>query len=274
MNVRWFAAAAFFLMTLTVADRAQACTCAASPPQATSFANASLVFRGRVLHSTPATGNSLVEVGFEASRIWKGPVDLLKSLRTANNSAACGVNFQVGQEYVIYVEDQSMSLVFLCDRLRAGSQIEDEARLLGAGITPASATLPDVIRHSRTSGTWYNPARNGEGFIVDVLEGGRAVVTWFGYRPDDPQAQGWLTGVGQFTDDRLTVTQVTQPRGGGFGANYDPRAVQLIPWGSLTIDFSGNGSALVRWTSTLPGYGSGEISLQRLTRPPTVRPAP
>ena len=274
MNVRWFAAAAFFLMTLTVADRAQACTCAASPPQATCFANASLVFRGRVLHSTAATGNPLVEVGFEASRIWKGPVDLLKSLRTTDNSAACGVNFQVGQEYVIYVEDQSMSLVFLCDRLRAGSQIEDEARLLGAGITPASATLPDVIRHSRTSGTWYNPARNGEGFIVDVLEGGRAVVTWFGYRPDDRQAQGWLTGVGQFTDDRLTVTQVTQPRGGGFGANYDPRAVQLIPWGSLTIDFSGNGSALVRWTSTLPGYGSGEISLQRLTRPPTVRPAP
>ncbi len=48
-----------------------------------------------------------------------------------------------------------------------------------------NATGFDMIGHNRwMNGLWYGgPARDGEGFSVNVIEGGLAVVTWYTYRP-------------------------------------------------------------------------------------------
>lgn len=273
MSKPWPSAVLISTLFATIPDAALACTCLPPPPQSGAFAEAELVFRGKVLYATPG-GDFWVNVGFQVDQVWKGPVDLLKELRTTSNSAACGYGFQVGREYVIYVSDGQSGTVTLCDRVRPVEEAANDLGALGVGSAPVAATLPDAIRHASIAGSWFNPARNGEGLVIEVLEGGRGVVYWFGYRPEDPMAQSWLSGVGQFVDGRLAVDTMLQPRGGGFGSSYDPRGVQLVNWGSLTVDVHADGTAHAQWNSVLPGYGRGELTLQRLTLPPTLRPAP
>lgn len=46
-----------------------------------------------------------------------------------------------------------------------------------------SSAIPAEDDLSWASGSWFNPNRNYEGFIVQVLPGNAAVVTWFTYTP-------------------------------------------------------------------------------------------
>lgn len=271
MNRRLFLAASLLSIAgISLPLQALGCSCVGTRPPLESLASAQAVFRGKVVLNQP-DGTSYNRIGFQVSQTWKGLSQPLKTVATPNNGAACGVTFVVGQEYVVYQE--SVTDVYLCDRIRHLSEASADLQALGPGRVPEVAPLSDHLRHAQAAGSWFNPARSGEGLVVEVLSADLAVVYWFGYRPDNPQAQGWLYGVGQFNGIRLTVAAL-QPVGGGFGAAYNPQAVQLLSWGSLTLDFTGNDSAQLRWNSTLPGYGSGELSLQRLTRPPPVIPAP
>ncbi len=45
------------------------------------------------------------------------------------------------------------------------------------------------------SGSWFNPERNFEGFVVQVLPENNAVVTWFTYPPEGEEGdQAWMLG--------------------------------------------------------------------------------
>ncbi|MCP4044914.1 MAG: hypothetical protein GY732_02855, partial [Gammaproteobacteria bacterium] len=47
----------------------------------------------------------------------------------------------------------------------------------------------------RMSGSWYDPAHNGEGFLLEVLEDEQAIVYWFTY--DENGNQRWFIGLGE-----------------------------------------------------------------------------
>ena len=59
------------------------------------------------------------------------------------------------------------------------------------------------------SGSWYDPARSGEGLILQFLPTGKALVIWFTYPPAGEAAeQAWLiTELGSV--DGLTTISVT-----------------------------------------------------------------
>ncbi len=115
------------------------------------------------------------------------------------------------------------------------------------------------------SGSWYNPDRNGEGFVVQLLSEGRAVVTWFTYPPEgEDSEQAWMIGTGNTEDKRIVITEMLRPMGATFGPEFDPETVVRKDWGNLEITFADCDSANATWAGP-PDFGSGSMDLTRLS---------
>ncbi len=254
----------------SAAQPAQACSCAPAQPPATALAEASQVFRGTVRAIERPSSPSSFENSyrFAVSDVWKGEVSPVISVASANSGTLCGFSFVEGGDYLVYVD--SSGRTSSCDRTRRIGDAATDLATLGSGQTPESASASVVARHSLFSGAWYDPARNGEGVIVQVLPDGSASVYWFGYRGLEPREQTWLVGVGEFDGDVLRIVRVFRPIGGGFGAFYAAGNVELVEWGELLLTFQPNGTLRLRWNSTIPEYGSGTLNLRQLTRTPAI----
>jgi len=131
------------------------------------------------------------------------------------------------------------------------------------------------------SGTYFNPARDGEGIQLHVLEGAdatrkRAVVVFYTY--DTQGNQLWLVG----SNDNVPASggeitfSVQRAQGGVFGDTFDPGAIQRIDWGTVTLSLVPTTSAIgspsyaataLRWNAIDPEYGNGGYALTRLTAP-------
>lgn len=115
-----------------------------------------------------------------------------------------------------------------------------------------------------SSGSWYQPSQNGHGLQVQVLGAAGAqqmVAVWYVYQNG---AQRWLLGSGPVQSDRATLA-MTLTRGGAFPPAFDPASVERIPWGTLSFQAIDARQARIEWQSSLPGYSSGTLDLQRLT---------
>ncbi len=116
------------------------------------------------------------------------------------------------------------------------------------------------------SGSWYDPARNGEGFVVQVMDNGTAVVTWFTYPPEGEEGeQAWLQGQGPIEGNRIVINEVVRPTGAIFGPDYDPSQVTREPWGSMELTFTGCDAATVSYSGP-EAFGEGSFSLIRLSK--------
>lgn len=125
----------------------------------------------------------------------------------------------------------------------------------------AEAQTPFVAKTGLT-GAWYNPARDGEGFLIEMLSGDRALVTWFTYDPNGEQM--WLIGTGTVSDNVVTVARLERTSGPVFGAAFDPDLVVRSNWGSVALTFEDCDSGRVDYAGPAD-FGSGRIALTRLT---------
>ena len=116
------------------------------------------------------------------------------------------------------------------------------------------------------SGSWYSPARNGEGFTLQVLDNGTAHALWFTYPPAGSTAQqAWIYASGGAIDgDTIRFTSAYTTRGPRFGPQFDPAAVQLIPWGTIEFRFTDCNNGRVSYAGPT-GWGSGAYDVTRLT---------
>jgi len=128
------------------------------------------------------------------------------------------------------------------------------------------------------SGAWFGTDRSGEGFVIEVIPDGRAVVYWFTYMPDGSGQQAWMMGVGAVElasgqpgpgqpMARIAVEEMVKPAGGVFGPGFDPGAIDREPWGRVKLDFFDQDSGQVAWESNSEAFGIGGHALARLTRP-------
>lgn len=115
------------------------------------------------------------------------------------------------------------------------------------------------------SGSWFDPAHNGEGWQVEELPDGRAQVYWFTY--DGNGEQAWTVGVSPTSGARMTIAQAFRPVGARFGGAFDPAQVQAVSWGSLELELTSCGAGSARYASTLAGFGSGTLAASRITAP-------
>ena len=115
----------------------------------------------------------------------------------------------------------------------------------------------------KLSGSYYDPARNGEGVLVEIGRlGTRKTIffTWYTYLGG---AQRWVAGNIDFASG---ATQVTIPlittSGGQFGSGFNPSQVQVSTFGSATVTFPTCSTMRFQWSES--GGQSGAFNYQRL----------
>ena len=130
------------------------------------------------------------------------------------------------------------------------------------GIDCGKPLLPPELAEGRLSGSWYDPAHSGEGYVLEVLIDKRVLVYWFSY-----DAQGnrrWFFGTGEIIDDRLVFEQMFTTHGGIFGPGIDPAKIEIRPWGSLELKLGCEGGTAL-FSPTEEGFPAGSLNLTRLT---------
>ena len=122
--------------------------------------------------------------------------------------------------------------------------------------------MPPKMEAARLSGSWYNPSRSGEGYVLEVMSDRNALVYWFGF--DALGNRRWFFGMAPVSGPVLSFPDVMTTTGGVFGAAFDPAGVQLLPWGSLELEL-GCEDGTARFESVESGFPAGQMELTRLT---------
>ncbi len=120
------------------------------------------------------------------------------------------------------------------------------------------------------SGFFYDPARPGEGVVLEILPDGRALVALFAHQADGSGAL-WLTGAGLVNGNSVVIEQMQLTRGGVFGEAYDAAAIRNEYAGGLSLifpDCEAGANAPGRLVFQPQGAGA-EIGLQPLLLPYT-----
>ena len=106
------------LFALVFGGVARACSCAPPPAPKIALQNADAVFVGQVL-SVRATGQYERLFVFNISKAWKGKAAGKVAVESLSEGSLCGVNFQVGQKYLVYASRGGKNLrASLCSRTR------------------------------------------------------------------------------------------------------------------------------------------------------------
>jgi hypothetical protein len=111
------------------------------------------------------------------------------------------------------------------------------------------------------SGSWFDPARAGEGYTVYVFEEGgqqQAEVTWFTY--DDTGEQMTLQGVGPVADEIISISALNQVSGAEFFSGQG--SSQTV--GSLSMSWDGCRLARLDYDLSSSGLGQGSQMLEQL----------
>ena len=124
-------------------------------------------------------------------------------------------------------------------------------------------SAPAYAIGASTTGTWWNAAQSGHGFVIEVLDGGLVSVIWFVY--NDDRSQAWIGGAATALGNTVTIDAV-KPVGAQFPPNFSAADVRREPWGKLRFTFADCRNGYVEHQKL--GSASWErINLTRLTRP-------
>ncbi len=121
-----------------------------------------------------------------------------------------------------------------------------------------------IITKSFTGG-WYDPAKNGQGFLLEIIKSNnqkQALTTWFTF--DNDGNQFWLIGVGEISDQSIEF-QMLVPQGGRFGDLHNAANVSTQQWGKLTFTFTDCNNGTAHWQPTVSGFSSGSMPITRNT---------
>lgn len=145
------------------------------------------------------------------------------------------------------------------DELFVGGQFDRAGSAASHNIASLRCTLDIEPFHT---GLWFDPERDGEGFVLEVMENGQFFGTWYTYDIDGTQM--WLVGGGELVGDTI-VMPMLRTSGGVFGPDFDPALVVREPWGTLRFRFSDCNTAHVDYSGPAE-YGNGSYSLFHLGR--------
>ncbi len=120
-----------------------------------------------------------------------------------------------------------------------------------------------LFEGSGYSGSWYDPLHDGEGWMLQVLDNNRLVITWYTY--DSEGNQMWLTGVGELVNSSVHIEEMLISKGGIFGPAFNPDDVELSVWGSLIFTFTDCQNAIASYDSIV-GFGAATLNPVRLTQ--------
>lgn len=141
--------------------------------------------------------------------------------------------------------------------------------VFGWGLVDAGAAVQAATSLTVTpshSGAWFDPSRNGEGWILQILEDGRASLVWYTFAADgEADQQAWLIASNGVVDgQRIRFEQVFRVGGGKFGSAFEPSAISYSAWGTLEFTVQDCDRAEVSYQGPAQ-FGSGQRQISRLT---------
>jgi hypothetical protein len=131
-------------------------------------------------------------------------------------------------------------------------------------IAPADGLSPQGLLTQCHSGTWYNAGQSGHGLQIEVLSDNgsqRIVAVWYAFLNG---SQRWLIAQGPVVGANAVLDAITTS-GGQFPPNFNPANVLTQPWGSLQLRAIDADHLHLDWSSSISGFGSGGLDLERLT---------
>lgn len=127
------------------------CSCMKPPPAEDAYEESDAVFTGIVssidVHSTTQT------VSFDVTKSFKGANENIK-IETATNSAACGVFFELGKEYLVYAYGDGEYETNLCTRTTDVAAASDDLLVL-------NELSPNAEQYEQSS--------NRQGSIIPII---------------------------------------------------------------------------------------------------------
>lgn len=140
----------------------------------------------------------------------------------------------------------------------------------------ASLNRDDLSGFSINAGlndAWYNPATNGQGFLITALPAIQSMfVAWFTFDTERPPlgtpsgvgepGHRWLIAQGPYSGDTATMT-IYVSKGGVFDSVSPAATTDPAGDGTLTIEFADCVNAMVTYDITSAGL-SGEIPIERI----------
>lgn len=129
------------VLGMAQARDARACSCAPQNPVEEEVALSAVVFAGSVVAvaSDRAAEDGSIVALFGIDTLWKGPErQWAIAIRTAANSAACGLHFEKGQKWLIYARagEDSKYTANLCSRSNLLVNAQEDLAELGEGKRP------------------------------------------------------------------------------------------------------------------------------------------
>lgn len=123
------------LGSLFATSVAAACSCAPPPPPRDALKASTAVFSGKVT-DIEKIGDFQIAATIEVASAWKGVKGKSVRVVTANQSAACGFNFEKGKQYLVYASemkqgDGKVLSTNLCTRTAALKDAKKDLEELG-----------------------------------------------------------------------------------------------------------------------------------------------
>lgn len=130
--------------------------------------------------------------------------------------------------------------------------------VLGCGSESVSANVG-------LSGSYFDPARNGEGIIVQWLTSGQVLVVFFTFDLNNDQL--WLIGIGTPDGDTVTMDALYPASFTSWGSNYDAAQKSIETWGTFSLDWKGACNTVeFSYNSTVSGFGSATHNYSALSK--------
>jgi hypothetical protein len=160
-------------------------------------------------------------------------------------------------------------LLFLPKCTRRWALLALTATLCMSGALSRAWAAPDMNQHGLT-GSWYEPATDGQGFEVEVYPDfvaagtGSVFVSWFTYDTvaGGADRQRWYTLSGSVASGQPASLTIYRNIGGNFNA---PPVTDAVVVGTATLSFDSCTSGQLAYTFTDGSGRSGNIPLTRLT---------
>lgn len=144
----------------------------------------------------------------------------------------------------------------LTDLLHAASRLTTVIGCDGQVANPLSAR----------SGSYFSPARSGEGLQYTEQANGSAVMVFYGYTPDGDLF--WTTSGPTTVDENVVTAEMFYPAETTvFGSGFNPDDIVREPFGALTLTFGDNETVLIDIQPVVDGFEPVSYTAQRLTTP-------
>ena len=133
----------------------------------------------------------------------------------------------------------------------------------------SSAAVADlVLADGGSTGQWWNPDRNGEGFFIEIIDSGSSNQIGIAmYSFDENGDALWVVGNVPISPGATTVAiPVFRFSGPSWGPDYDPADLNRTSFGEITVRFPTCDTALFQVNSSQDGgLPGGSYSLVRIT---------